>query len=271
MTKMFCKQKIICAVALGLFLLNPFCISAQEKQQNDDKEILHKLFYERYKETKVIYDNPLSKQDDIKDFVLEGEAKFSFPSNRLRMENVIDPSQKQKANFVFWCPANFPDKIEITWDFYPIKEPGLCIMFFAAKGKTGEDIFDKSLKIRTGEYPQFHHGDINAYHISYFRRNEKEKNFQLSNLRKSFGFYMVAQGADPIPSTSFAQGPYKMRIVKYEGKIEFYINDLLILEWIDDGKTYGQILSDGKIGLRQMAPLVAEYANLKVTQIEKSK
>jgi len=32
-------------------------------------------------------------------------------------------------------------------------------------------------------------------------------------------------------------------------------------------KTYGPLLEDGKIGFRQMAPLVAEYANLKVYEL----
>jgi hypothetical protein len=31
-------------------------------------------------------------------------------------------------------------------------------MFFAAKGRNGEDIFDENLTKRTGEYPQYHHG-----------------------------------------------------------------------------------------------------------------
>jgi hypothetical protein len=38
----------------------------------------------------------------------------------------------------------------------------------------------------------------------------------------------------------------------------------LIFTWEDDGATYGPRLQAGKIGFRQMAPLIAEYANLKV-------
>jgi hypothetical protein len=235
----------------------------------DEGGLTGRKFIDRYREAKTIYENPLSKEADVSKFILEGEAGISFPNNRLRMQNKIDPSQKQKANFVYWCPVELPDRISITWDFYPLEEPGLCILFFSAKGINNEDIFDKSLKRRTGEYTQYHHGDINAYHLSYFRRNINERDFQLCNLRKSYGFYMVARGADPIPAVQFAKGPYKMRVVIYEGNIEFYINELPVLQWTDDGKTYGGILKGGKIGLRQMAPLVAEYANLKVTQIEK--
>jgi len=34
-----------------------------------------------------------------------------------------------------------------------------------------------------------------------------------------------------------------------------------------DGKTYGPILDRGKIGFRQMTPLIAEYANLVVQKV----
>jgi hypothetical protein len=34
-----------------------------------------------------------------------------------------------------------------------------------------------------------------------------------------------------------------------------------------DGKTYGPILDRGKIGFRQMTPLIAEYANLVVKKV----
>ena len=33
-----------------------------------------------------------------------------------------------------------------------------------------------------------------------------------------------------------------------------------MFKWVDDGQTYGKLSGGGKIGFRQMAPLVAEYA-----------
>jgi len=63
--------------------------------------------------------------------------------------------------------------------------------------------------------------------------------------------------------------PYNIRIVKYGAVVEFYINDLHIFEWHDDGKRYGPMLQGGKIGFRQMAPLIAEYANLKIASVER--
>ena len=80
------------------------------------------------------------------------------------------PGEGQAANFVFWCPEDFPADIAVTWDFWPVREPGLCILFFSALGRGGEDIFDSSLAPRAGEYKQYHSSDINALHVSYFRR-----------------------------------------------------------------------------------------------------
>ncbi len=219
--------------------------------------------------TKLIYENPFKSNDDIKDFILEGQAKFTFPEGRMRMENVLDPSEGQKANFVFWCPEEFPSEIKITWDFWPVKEPGLCMLFFAAAGVNGESIMDKSLAPRNGVYKCYNDGDINTLHISYFRRNRNaEINLHTCNLRKSKGFNMVCQGADPIPEVHDCAPPYKMKLIKYKNEVEFYINQLKIMSWADDGITYGHVLRGGHIGLRQMAPLVAEYADFKVYTVE---
>jgi hypothetical protein len=217
---------------------------------------------------KLLYNNPLSCYDDIKDFILEGEAAISFNNGHMRMQNKLSADNGQKANYVLWCPVDFPDNIRIEWDFMPIEEPGLCILFFSALGINGESIFDNKLNKRTGEYPQYHHGDINAFHVSYFRRKEPdERKFHTCNLRKSYGFNLVAQGADPIPDTADISSMYHLVLIKKGNIVKFVINDLEVFEFTDDGHTYGDILTGGKIGFRQLAPLVAEYANLEVYSI----
>lgn len=213
----------------------------------------------------LIYENNLSNEEDIKDFILEGTAKITFSNQRMRMENALDAAQGQKANYVLWCPEEFPSNIFIEWEFKPIKDPGLCILFFAAKGRNGEDLFDMNLNKRTGEYQLYHHGDINAFHVSYYRRKEAdERAFHTCNLRKSYGFHLVAQGGDPIPDADEVKEPYNLALLKKDNEVGFYINDLEIFHFYDDGKTYGQLLGGGKIGFRQLAPLVGEYANLRV-------
>lgn len=216
--------------------------------------------------SKIIYENPLDSQESIKDFILEGKAEISFPDGAMRLKNALSPQEGQKANFVLWCPVSFPSDVRIDWEFRPIEEPGLAMMFFAAKARSGVSIFDETLSKRTGEYVQYHSGDINAFHVSYFRRKEPdERAFHTCNLRKSYGFHLVTQGADPIPDASPDSDWYQISVVKKSGKVIFFVNNLQIFEFDDDGVTYGDILTGGCIGFRQLAPMVAEYRNLRVT------
>ncbi|SFM43177.1 protein of unknown function [Gracilibacillus orientalis] len=219
----------------------------------------------------TIYENALSSADSIEDWVNEGQVKTSTWNNKLLLENKLDPEEfGDHAHWLLWCPIEFPDKIMIEWDFYPLEEPGLCMMFFAATGIRGEDLFDPSLPKRTGFYPDYHSGKINTLHLSYFRhKHAEERAFRTCNLRKSHGFHLVTQAADPLPPVEDAINPYHMKLIKYEQFVHFYINDLHVLEWEDDGSTYGPIYQGGKIGFRQMAPMKAAYANLSIKKVMK--
>lgn len=61
--------------------------------------------------------------------------------------------------------------------------------------------------------------------------------------------------------------PYHLTLVKQGELVRFRINDLPILEWRDDGESCGAVLGGGRIGFRQMAPLIGEYANFKVYRL----
>lgn len=219
-------------------------------------------------ERELIYENALSCAEDVSDFIMEGSAEVYFENGKMRMRNKLSAELGQKSNFVFWCPKEFPSEVEIEWRFRPIEEPGLCILFFSAKGKNGEDLFDPSLAPRDGRYNLYHSGDINAYHVSYFRRKwEDERSFHTCNLRKSCGFHLVCQGADPIPDCGDAKEYYRLRLTKHNGRIDFAADDLIVFSWQDDGTEYGAPLGGGKIGFRQMAPLIGEYSDLKVYKL----
>ncbi|MCH5213092.1 MAG: DUF1961 family protein [Oscillospiraceae bacterium] len=222
-----------------------------------------------YEKGEFIYENSLSSESDVADWVMEGQAKVTFPNGRMHMESVLDQSAGQAANFVYWCPQKFEDNIVIEWEFTPLSDEGLAIMFFGANGQDGRDLFDNSLTKRTGEYRQYHSSDINAFHVSYYRRSEpSERELNVANLRKSAGFHMVAQGADPIPTAKYkGLDPYKIKIIKATDCVLFYVNDLEIFRFNDDGSTYGDYIKEGYIGFRQKVPLEAEYANLKVYKI----
>jgi len=217
----------------------------------------------------LIYQNPLTSAENIRDFRLEGDARITFDSGRMRMQNAY-PRDREKglhANFVFWCPREFPDNIAVSWDFLPMTDAGLAMIWVAARGRNGEDIFDPALAKRDGNYPQYNRSDINALHTSYFRRNPKEITFRTCNLRKSYGFHLVCQGGDPLPDVKYCQEPCRVEVIKAGPHLRFSMNDVVLFHWIDDGEQYGPVLHDGKIGFRQMAGLVAEYANLQVHEV----
>lgn len=218
----------------------------------------------------LIYSNSLQSPEEISHFRVEGDAVITFPKGRMRMESAQEPEGGQQANFVLWCPETFPADIAVAWEFRPIREPGLAILFFSASGANGVDLFDSSLAPRTGEYEQYHHGEMDAYHLSYYRRRwPEERHFHTCNLRKSYGFHLVAQGADPLPGVADCNGFYRMLLEKRGSRIVFSINELPVLDWDDDGTAFGQVHEAGKIGFRQMSPFIAEYANFKVYGLAK--
>ena len=217
------------------------------------------------REGTLIYANPLRCPADLQDFRLEGRAVMTFPEGRLRLENAESAVLGQKANYVLWCGQAFPADFRLELTFRPLREPGLAMLFFAAAGREGQDLFDPALAPRTGEYGQYHHGDINAFHLSFFRRKEPdERRFHTCNLRKSYGFYLVAQGADPIPDVADATEPYALCLTRQGPEVRFAVNGLEVLYFRDDGKTWGPLLGGGRIGLRQLAPMAGEYADLRV-------
>ena len=222
-----------------------------------------------YATRELLYSNPLAGPGDVADFIAEGEPVTSFPQGCLRLENGRHPGEGQAANYLFWCPVVFPADIAVSWRFRPLREPGLAMFWLSAAGRGGEDLFDRSLAPRSGEYRQYHSGDINAYHVSYFRRKHPdERRFTTCNMRKSRGFHLVCQGADPMPGVADVDEPYRLTVVKCAGRIRLTIDDLPIFDWQDDGRSFGPVLGGGRIGFRQMAPLIAEYADLTVHAVE---
>jgi hypothetical protein len=213
-----------------------------------------------------LYENPLACEGDIKDFRFEGEAAATFPRGCMRMESIgeRDAEKGLHGHFNMWCPRDFPDNIAVTWNFRPLTDKGLAMAWVSVKGRGGEDLFDPSLAPRDGGYGQYHSGDINALHVSYNRRNPREVGFRTCNLRKSHGAHLVCQGADPLGNAEHAVEPVAVELIKAGPHLRFAMNDLVLFHWIDDGKSTGPILADGKIGFRQMFGLIAEYSNLQV-------
>lgn len=214
----------------------------------------------------VLYTNPLAGPDDVADWIAEGPLGRDIHDGALQLFGSLDDVEfGDQAHWTLWCPEEFPDHVRISWEFLPLAEPGLAMLFFAAAGQDGRDLFSPGLAPRTGYYPQYHSGDIDALHVSYFRHKyESERAFRTCNLRKSAGFELVAQGADPLPPAQDAVDFYRMEVVKAGRRVAFSINGLPLFEWHDPS---GKVLGGGRIGFRQMAPLRAAYRNLVVEKL----
>ncbi|MEJ1112741.1 DUF1961 family protein [Paenarthrobacter sp. CCNWLY172] len=230
----------------------------------------------------MIHSNPLRGPADVADWVAEGPVQFGTHevahddggpgscgdgTSALVLSGSLDAEEYgDNAHWTLWCPEKLPDHVRISWEFLPLEEPGLAMVFFAAAGHRGEDLFSPALAPRTGFYPQYHSGDMDALHVSYFRhKHASERAFRTCNLRKSAGFELVAQGADPLPPAGDADGFYRMEVIKDGPRVAFSINQLLLFEWTDPT---GAPLRGGYFGIRQMAPLRAAYRNLSITQLQ---
>jgi hypothetical protein len=211
---------------------------------------------------KLLYRNTFNSTAAISTWISEGPLTANISNNTLELSGAGGPDDY----FVYWLPEIFPERIRITWEFSPIQEPGLAMFFFGATSVAGGSIFDPSLAPRNGSYPQYHSSDIRLLHASYFRRRwPEERAFYLANLRKSPGFNLVAQGADPIPTVVDANGAYyKVEVVKDKRDVAFSVNGLQIFAFDDTKTDTGPGIREGRIALRQMQPLVARYRNLEV-------
>jgi hypothetical protein len=220
----------------------------------------------RQSSTGLLYSNPLAGPADVAGWVAEGPLSTGSRNGALELSGSLDHEEfGDHAHWTLWCPEEFPDGIRISWEFLPIAEPGLAMLFFSAAGHGGRDLFSAGLAPRTGYYSQYHSGDMDALHVSYFRHKyESERAFRTCNLRKSAGFELVAQGADPLPPTEDAVDFYRMEVVKDGPLAAFSINGLQLFEWWDPSE---KVLGGGRIGFRQMAPLKAAYRNLRVQKI----
>lgn len=218
----------------------------------------------------MLYTNPLRGPKDLEGWVAEGPVgrgqHDDGGSGALVLSGLLDDQEYgDHAHWTLWCPVELPDGVRISWEFFPLAEPGLAMVFFSASGHGGQDLFSPGLGPRTGYYPQYHSGDIDALHVSYFRHKyESERAFRTCNLRKSAGFELVAQAADPLPPTEDAVDFYRMEIIKDGRRVAFSINGLPLLDWTD---TSDRVLGGGYFGFRQMAPLKAAYRNLVVESL----
>jgi hypothetical protein len=210
----------------------------------------------------VLYENSLSDESLVSDWIMEGPGKVVCRAGWMEMF-----SPDEKWHHVFWCKREFPSRFIAEWEVQNLHPAaGLLIVFFAARGAKGEDIFDCSLPLRDGTFSFYTKGRMNSYHISYYANNPKNRERELAHLRKNPWPAFVEVGSEGIPRNSVAV--HRARLIKNDNSIAFFIDNRKVIDWKDDGVALGAVYGSGKIGFRQMQWSHFRYRNFKVWSIK---
>jgi len=197
-----------------------------------------------------------------KDWVFESNG-----TSRVWTEDGLCSVLANGSHSVLWNTRVFPEDFLLEFGMRPKdSRSGLTIVFFAARGLDGRSIFDLDQPRRRGKFRTYTHGKIKAFHCSYWATHMGLLR-RTTNLRKNPGFYMPAVGIDRIGGEG--PGPHLVRVLKVGNRVQVETRGRIVLEFTDDGKTYGPLLTDGYIGLRQMAhSRQVCYTHFKVWKVE---
>lgn len=210
-----------------------------------------------------VYQTDFDKPADLEDWRLEGGLQMSIAGGNLVLESRpgSTKSEADANHLVCWLTKEMPADFLLEFSVRPEnRQQGLNIVFFNTRGLHGETIFDPALAPRDGLFKQYHSGDLNGYHISYWAAGRGT-----ANVRKNRGFHLVAEGTDLV--TEAPAGAFQtVRLYKHGGTIRCTVDDALSVAYDDDGTTFGPVWTHtGWIGLRQMGHTVrCQYGHLKV-------
>ncbi len=211
----------------------------------------------------LIYTNDFASQSDVNDWVMEGPGDVYFENGWMHMY-----SPNEEYHHVFWCPEDMPDRFIAEWEAQNMEpDAGLCIVFFAAKGVNGEDIFHHSLPKRNGDFTWYIKDKLRSYHISYYANTPIKPDRGTSHLRKNNEFRLVSDGEMGIPTNSVKT--HKLKLIKDGPHIRMYVDNRKIIDWLDTPENDNRPhYKEGKFGFRQMQWTHFRYRSFRVWEIE---
>lgn len=218
----------------------------------------------------LLYHADMHTPSSVAEWIMEGDAQVAFRDGWMEMY-----SPEKAAHHVFWCPQDFPESFIASWEVQNLAvDSGLLIVFFAATGVDGQDIFDQSLPARDGTFTQYTEGKIKSYHISYYANVAHEPGRVHVNLRKNNTFSLLQSGGEGIPTHS--TNIHQLKLIKEGAHIRLFIDERKVIDYVDDsavvkGIDTGAAISVGKIGFRQMQWSHFRYRNFKVWELGKTK
>lgn len=210
-----------------------------------------------------VYTTGFESAGVLEDWLLEGGKRMALENGCLVLESEPGSSKPRTMDnhLVCWLKKEMPADFLLEFKVRPRnRQEGLNIVFFNARGLRGEDIFSPSLKPRSGTFAQYHSGDLNNYHVSYWAGDRGS-----ANVRKNRGFALVATGPDLVARAP-AGAWQSVSLYKRGNQIRLAVDGVISVAFDDNGKTYGPVWTHpGWIGLRQMAhTLRCEYDDLSV-------
>lgn len=216
-------------------------------------------YAQEFAKGKLLHQTSFSNKNSVQGWKMEGLATLKFVDNWMQMY-----SPDQKTHHVYWCPTEFPDSFIAEWKVKNLStEAGLLIVFFAAKGEKGQDVFSADLPKRDGTFTQYTQGKINSYHISYYANAAHNPNRPHVNLRKNNTFTLLQEGQQGIHAESTEV--HRLRLVKHRNLIKLFIDNREVINYLDESTP---TLSTGKIGFRQMKWSKFQYKDFKVWAIK---
>lgn len=214
-----------------------------------------------------VYETTFDDAGALEGWRLEGGKRMGIENGKLVLES--EPGGEKPAptdnHLVCWLTKEMPADFLLEFSVRPRdRKRGLNIVFFSARGIRGESLFDPALQPRDGLFKQYHSGDLNNYHISYWAGDRGT-----ANVRKNRGFALVATGPDLVvdaPPGAFQT----VRLYKRGGTIRLMVDDIISVAFDDDGRARGPAWTrPGWIGLRQMGHTIrCEYDHLKVLPLK---
>ena len=217
--------------------------------------------------TRIERSDPLWEETfagDLSDWVVEGPSEVRIEDGRLFVKSLTGEGAPHTGmpGVLVWRKDDLPADFVAEWDFTPVSESeGFFLVFFAARGKAGEDIFDSSLPERGGKFPAYTEGEINCYHVSYCR------NYQDSvNLRKNAGLTLVC--STELSAIRQPGQTHHVELAKKGGYVRLRVDGKVCLEWLDEGQTLGPVLGAGKFGLREVYDTAGYYDNVRAYRVK---
>lgn len=175
---------------------------------------------------------------------------------------------------VLWTKEVFSGDIKITYDYCRLDNASKCvnILYLLATG-AGEEPYTKDIyewaDLRKVPSMITYINHMNTYHISYaaFGMDDSEVYIRARQYR-SGEFEGTSMSPDYDPETLFApMVPHKITAIIRGGQMYFHIQNEeteKICKWTLDE---GNLLREGRIGLRQMFTRNARYSNLRISEL----